>query len=237
MPTFISATFEKDDLPVAEKTRIIVRNVDQGGVPPAPSATYFPTQPDDFCPFIVGEYVSDTVGENFNRVATLSDLSTYEYSRMNLFRDNDGGLASVLSGDILYVAPSPPELWISDEYPSTYTLSGVGQTLVNTVLTPVDALHVTVAKEFPSFLSTGFTWRIYRGTTLIASGVNATLRRENITYGVGTQLFLEKRFNAYFDSPVAAENFVISTKAAMIALANEGVAAELADENFTALPA
>jgi hypothetical protein len=236
MPTYISATFEKDELLVAEKTRIIVRNVDQGSVPPAPSATHFPTQPDEFQTFIVGEYVSDVVGENFKRVATLSDLSTYTYSRMNLFRDNAGGVISVLPGDIVYVVPSPTELWVSDEYPSTY-LRPIGQSFVNTVLLPIDAFHFTVSGEFPGFLSSGFSWEVYRGVTLIASGNNATLRRENVTYGFGTQLFLEKRFNTYFDSPVAAENFVVASKAAMIALANEAVAAGLTDETFTALPA
>jgi len=227
MAAYISAKFEKDDIPNLEKIRVIVRNVDQGSVPPAPSASYAPTYPDEFQTFIVGEYVDDTQGERFDKVANLSELSSLTYSRLRIFEDPGGTLGAVNTGDILEVFIAETTEWTSDEYP--------GSNFYFSVSNPIDANTVELATDFPSF-KTALSWTITRGVVTIASGSTGITRRENLAYPGPVQQFLEKRFNALFSSSVAAENFTEATKAEMTALANEQQNTTVVDETFTAEP-
>lgn len=229
MTAYISAKFEKDTL--AEGARIITRNIDQGPVPPSPSATYYPTHTDEYQAFIVAEYVDDTQGERFDKVATVSDLSGLTYTPMEIFNDTAAAFGSVLVGDILEITSAPAERWVSEEYPSS--------TFVATVVTwsGQDASNIKLDKELPAF-QTGLIWNITRfgvpGT--IATGIAGVTRREGITPGGGIQPFLEKRFNSFFLSAVEAENFVQATKAEMTALSNEVLGDTLVNEQFTAEP-
>lgn len=227
MAAYISAKFEKDDLPTVGQIRVIVRNVDQGAVPPDPTATYLPTHPDDFQTFVVGEYVDDTQGERFVKVADLSELSSLTYSELNIFEDPAGNLGAAVAGDVIEITLTPTELWVSEEYPSS-----VFQFVV---AAPIDAFNVEIENAFPDF-RTALTWEASHVGISFATGSQGITRRENLTYPGGVQQFLEKRFNAIFDSAVESENFTAATQAEMTALANESQGVTVVDETFTAEP-
>lgn len=238
MTAYISARFEKDTLIASSQTRIVVRNIDNGAVPPAPTATYFPTHPDDYQTFIVAEYVNDTLGESFVRAATLADFSAYSYRPMSQIEDASGNFALAQVGDTFEIFLSDPTIWTSEEYPAS--------NFIFTVTSVIDNFNITVSPELPAF-KTGLSWQIRRiifagnppvGTeTVITQGTVGKTRRPGLTYVFPPiQLFLEKRFNAYFTSSVGASNFVEATKQEMIGLANELVGATITDETFTAGP-
>jgi hypothetical protein len=225
MASFVSARFEKDDLPITDQVRIIVRNLDQGSVPPQPSVAYFPTHPDTLRPFIVAEFVSRVIGENFVRVATLTDLDTLNNLSLNVFEDTTVNFttAGVTASDQVEITLPNPEIWTSEEYPGTNPFTF-------TVSVVLSATQLEVALPFPVFNNT-LSWAIpSRGLT---GSAGTTIRRTN---PIDSSTFIDKRFNRYFADALAATNFVTATKADLRSLANESIGAELIDENFTASP-
>jgi len=225
MPSFVSARFEKDELSNTELVRIVVRNLDQGNVPPQPSTAYFPTDPDALQPFVVAEFISRASGENFVRVATLSDLDTITTLTLNTWEDlgTDFVAAGVTAGDTLEVTLTEPEIWTSEEYPGTNPFSF-------TISAVLSATQLEVSLPFPAFgnaLFWGIPARSLTGTT------GVTIRNTNPP---DTTTYLDRRFNRYFTDAVAATNFVTATKADLTALANESVGAGLVSESYTAEP-
>ena len=226
MASFVSARFEKDELPITDQVRIILRNLDQGNVPPQPSSAYFPTDPDSLQPFIVAEFVSRVTGENFVRVADLSDLGSLTLLVLNTFEDTvvDFVAAGVIASDLIEVTLPEPEVWTSEEYPGTNPF--IFQ--VSAVLSPT---RIEVARVFPAFRN-ALAWSI--PTRSLSGAVGVTLRS---TVPPDSTTYLERRFNRYFTNGVAATNFVTATKADLVALTNESIGAGLVSESFTAEPA
>jgi hypothetical protein len=234
MPVHISSRFESNTLPVSGFTRVITRNRDDGGVPPNPSSTYYPTNPDAYREFIVAEWAGDLVGESFVRAASfsLNDFGLLTYSPMNQFEDMSGNFASAQVNDILEILLPDTTLWTSEEYPASnfiFTVTGL-----------VDANNVLVSPEIPAF-RTGLTWELRRVTppslteVVITQGILGIPRRPGVT--VPLTKFREKRFNSYFTSAVDAVNFVSATKIEMQLLTDELLNAEITIEDFTAGPA
>ena len=56
-------------------------------VPPVPTLSYFPTEPDLLRDFVLLEYVNDAVGERLVRVANINDINTYLVRRLKVFED------------------------------------------------------------------------------------------------------------------------------------------------------
>lgn len=225
MSSFVSARFEKDDLPITDQVRIIVRNLDQGNVPPQPSTAYFPTDPDALQPFVVADFVSRVTGESFSRIANLTDLDTFSILRLNTFEDTttDFVAASVTPGDVVEITLAEPEIWTSEEYPGT-------NPFVFTVSTVLGTTRLELTTSFPVF-GNALTWSIPARSISGSAGV--TIREGNPP---NSTTFLERRFNRYFTDAVAATNFVTATKADLVALANESVGSGLVSESYTAEP-
>lgn len=224
MAGYISARFEKDLLPTSNQVRVIVRNLDEGPVPPLPTAAYFPTDPDELRGFLVLEYVSDIFGENYVRVATLSDITTYTTLSLDTFEDatTDFVSAAVAPGDVLTVVQPDPELWNSEEYPSlTYEFA------VDTVLS---ATQITLTKPLPAFAAS-LNWTI---TARSLSGTEGVTRR-NGSPAPGT-VFRDVRFNRYVANALTANDYVTAVKAGMDTLSNEVTGAGLVDETYTSEP-
>jgi hypothetical protein len=225
MASFVSARFEKDELPITDQVRIILRNLDQGNVPPQPSTSYFPTDPDELQPFVVSEFVSRVTGENFVRIADLSDLDTLTVLVLNTLEDmtTDFIAAGVIASDLIEITLVEPEIWTSEEYPGT-------NPFVFSVSAVLSATQIEVALPFPAF-GNALNWDIPARSLNGTAGV--TLRS---TVPPDSTTFLERRFNRYFIDAVAATNFVTATKADLDALANESVGAGLVSESYTAEP-
>ena len=225
MPSYISAAFEKTYLPVTEQVRIIVRNLDQGNVPPAPSTMYYPTQPNELRNFAVVEYINDSLGERWSRVATVADFTTLTVRSLNVFRSitADFITAGVVAGDTLAVTFTNPAYWTSTEYPTSTPF-------YFTVASVIDANNLSIDRPFPAFKS-NMIW------TIPARAINGTdgVTRRDGSPAPGSS-FLDQRFNAYFNDVVTAENFVIAVKAGMDALTNVDSLASLTNENYTAKP-
>lgn len=233
MPVHISARFEQNNLPISGFTRTIIRNRDDGAVPPQPSSTYYPTHTDDFREFIVAEYINDFVGEAFVRAASfsLNDFGLLTYSPLNQFEDLSGAFAAAQVNDILEIILTDTTLWTSQEYPASnfiFTVTGL-----------VDANNVLVSPEIPAF-RTGLTWELRRVTppslteAVIAQGTLGIPRRPGVT--VPLTKFREKRLNIYSASAITAVNLVKSTKIEMELLTEELLAAEITVEDYTAGP-
>jgi hypothetical protein len=225
MSAYVSVTFEKTALSTSGRVRVIVRYLDQGPVPPAPTATYFPTQPDELNVFGIAEYVNDVSGERWVRVATLADIGSITELPLNTFESAtaDFVTAGVAAGDVLELTITEPEQWTSIEYPGTNPFSFV-------VTSVVSATQLTVTPNLPGFLA-DINWSIPTRTINNNDGV---ARREGSP--AGPVNVRDRRFNAYFPDAVAAENFVSATKAQLDALANEGTGAGLVNENYTGQP-
>lgn len=222
MVSAVSAKFEKDLITSTGEVRVIVKNLDEGRIPPSPSSTYFPTEPNSIRDFIVIEYVSDTIGERFARVATLSDFSSLDTKKLIEFEDSaaDFVFAGVTSGDTLEVSLSDDTIWTSDEYPS-------GNPFVFVVDSVLSATKLKVFLPFPAF-ATNLSWSI--PSRSITGSAGAT-RREGSP--AGSTEFLDRRFNNYLDTAAEAESFVAATKADMESLATNSTGDGLTDEKFT----
>lgn len=222
MSSYVSATFEKDHLATSDQVRVITRNRDDGDVPPDPSATYYPTDPDNLQSFIVGEFIGSTVGERFNRVATTTDLATITPRTLNSLRDTTGDFIvnGVQAGDIVEVTLADTELWTSTEYPSSNPFTFQVQTVES-------ANVLTVSPSFPSYLN-DFNWEIpNRGI----QGITGSTRRDGNPSG-GTE-FIDTRFASFFTNAASAEEFVAATKADLDTLATDTTGASLVDEHYT----
>lgn len=222
MVSAVSAKFEKDLLTSTGEVRVIVKNLDEGRIPPSPSSTYFPTEPNTIRDFMVIEYVSDTVGERFSRVATLSDFSTLDTKKLIEFEDPDVDFTAegVVSGDTLEVNLSDDAIWKSDDYPS-------GNPFVFVIDSVLSSTKLKLFTPFPAF-ATSLSWSIPDRSLTGSAGVT---RREGSP--VGPITFLDRRFNNYLDTAAEAEAFVAATKADMETLATNSTGDGLIDEKFT----
>jgi len=229
MSSYISVVFEKDYLSTSKKVRVIVRNRDDGGVPPNPSGIYFPTQGDDLRDFIVGQFINNTSGEQYIRIATLADLSDVNYLVLPLttFEDLAVNFSTVVMGDLLQITVPDSQLWTSDEYTDT-------NPHIFPIASVVSTTKITVTKPFPAFLR-GATWSIpARGLSGIAG---VTLRAG--TPSAGPFYFRDRRLNRLYTTTGAvsaaldAENSVIAMKAYIKTLLDEVVGATLITEVVT----
>jgi len=226
MPSYVSATFEKTVLPGTAGVRIIVRHLDQGSVPPVPSATYFPTDPDTLNVFGVIEYVNDVVGERWVRVATVADFSGLPELALDTLSSAaaDFVTAGVIPGDVIELTIAAPSRWTSIEYPGTSPFSFI-------VTSVVDANTLRVTPPLPAFQA-NTNWSI---PTRTINGNDGITHRTGSPAGPIT--FRDSRFNAFFSSAIPAENFVTATKAALDTLSTETNNVSLVNENYTGVPA
>ena len=221
--SYVSARFEKTDLSATVgKQRCIVRNLDDGSVPPSPSTGYFPTQPDELRNFLVIEYVNDSIGERLASIATLPDISTYTVRALTGFEISGGAdfvTAGVAPGDILEITLPVPERWQSEEYPSSpFQLS---------VASVVSSTRLTLTGPIPSFLS-NLTWSI----TGKASGVGTGFPRREGFPATGST-FLDQRMNLLFNTVAELDTFVEATKESLDLLTNTSTSSTLVSENYT----
>jgi hypothetical protein len=220
--SYVSARFENAEIPALSRVRCIIRNLDDGPVPPVPGPTYFPTSPDQLRPFCLLEYVNDTLGERFVNVATLSDLGLYSYQASPLTRfvdpTADFVTAGVSSGDTLIVTIPEPTEWQSEEYPAMPFQFGV--------LGVTSPTEIELVRAFPSF-KTNLTWSIPGRT-------NGTLTGKTQRFGVSPgNMFLDTRFNLLFNDVASLDAFVAAAKASLDALGQSSTASTLTSFNYS----
>ncbi len=222
MAAYISVVFEKDRLSTSEQVRVIVRNRDDGSVPPLPSPTYFPTEPDDLRAFIVGQFINSVNGDMFTRIAALADISGVTIRELDTFQDLSANFtgAGVVPGDLLAITLPDPQLWTSDEY--TDTNPHIFQ--VSSVLS---ATKLVINRPFPAF-ATGLAWAI--SARSISGTTGTTLRNGSPADG---SFFRAHRYNRLYSTAVTAENSVTAMKADITALTNETVGSTLTTETVT----
>lgn len=225
MPTYISAVFEKDNLLTSEQIRVIVRNVDTSSGPPVPSVSHYPTEPDDLREFIVAQYVSSVLGENFSHVAILADITGISTRQLDILQDLsvDFVAAGATAGDLIEVTLPDPQLWTSALYPGT-------NPFIFQIASVLSTTTVQVIQPFPAFLN-NMSWEI---PTLSLSSTTGITRRTGLPPN-GTY-FRDTRFNRLFPTVIEAENAVVSMKADLTALSNENAGAGLVTETITASP-
>lgn len=223
--SYVSARFEKTDLYAQlGKQRCVVRNLDDGPVPPIPSAGYRPTQPDELRNFLLIEYVNDVVGERLTRIATTADIAGYSVQALNIFEASgvDFIAAGVGAGCKLTIALASPQEWTSEEYPNvTFTIASV-----------IDATHLQVSAPFPSF-KTALIWSLTTsGGAAITSGSGTGTTRRS---GSPTPLtkFLDQRMNLLFNSVPELDAFVAATKAGLDSLASSSTQSLLSSESYS----
>ncbi len=207
--SYVSARFEKTP------GRLILRNRDDGGVPPLPGPSYYPTSPDSLRNFLLIEHVDDVLGERLVRIAELDDLSDYEVSTLTRFQVPS--TAGITTGDTLRLTLIAPSEWLSEEYPS--------QPFDFTVLNVESATQIEVSRPFPGFKAY-LAWEIV-GKSI--SGSTGITRRS-----LAASPFLDSRINLPFGSTVELETFVTAAKAALDALATASTATTLTSETYTA---
>lgn len=222
--SYVSVYFENTDLYTQlGQQRCIVRNIDDGGVPPIPAPNYFPTEPDTLRGCITAEYVDDTVGERLVRIATLGDIGSYAVVPLNVFESIGAGYGVVIPGDLLHVTIPNAAEWTSEEYPSTsftFSVSGV-----------LSANQVSITGVFPSF-KTGVSWSIpARGLSGI---LNGTTRRAGSPPS-GT-IFRDYRFNTLWASVPQRDAFIAASKAQIDALGQTSTSAATVSERYTSRP-
>lgn len=222
MSAYISATFEKTLLPATSQVRVILRNRDDGGVPPSPSVTYFPTNPDDLKYNVIGQFLDRTSGEVFTRITALADLTNvlYPVKALNTLEDLTANFlaAGVTQGDLLTVTLSDVEPWNSAVYngnPFQFTVATVTTT------------RVTLTTPFPAFLK-GLSWAVPARSISGTAGV--TLRNGNPADGT---YFRDSRFQRYYATALEAETSVTAMKADLTALTTATVGATLTTEVVT----
>jgi len=220
MGSYVSADFEIDYLEPTDEVRLILRNRDTGDVPPAPSAVHFPTYPDSLKHCIVAEYVSDSIGERYVRVATPDDIGALPYLALNTLVDTTTDFSTVLQGDKIVVSPTNYTLWQSTEYPST--------TFEFTVANVVDSTTLEIYGAFPAFMK-DISWELTGGS--LRSNYGVTRRAGNPT---GPVYFKDRRFTTYHASVASAHILIASVKAGLDALATDTTTASLSDTTYTA---
>lgn len=220
MAAYISASFEKTLLTTSEQVRVIVKNRDDGDVPPAPSALFFPTDPSALQSFIVANYSGSA--ETYVGISTVAQLTSVTARALDTIEDTTVGNftgAGVIAGDVIKITIPDPQLWTSNEYPGTNPFSF-------TIDAVVSATEVRLTRPMPAFYN-GFTWTIDRLSLTKYAG--KTLRNGSPTPGY----FRDSRFNRLFETVIDAENAVIAMKADMLTLANDSAGANLTNEVIT----
>lgn len=223
--SYVSARFENAEIPALEQVRCIIRNRDDGAVPPVPSPTYFPTSPDLLRPFCVVEFVNDVLGERLVRIATLSDITFYGPSATQLIRFEATGAdfvaAGVTSGDTLEITLPESTEWLSEEYPALPFQFGVSTVISPTVL--------EITRPFPSF-KTALSWSVIGKTSGSFTG---TTRRPGIVAG---NICLDTRFNLLFNDVASLDAFVAAAEAGLDALGAASTSSTLTSFNYTSKP-
>lgn len=220
--SYVSARFENTEIPALGRVRCIVRNLDDGAVPPVPGPTYFPTSPDELRAMLVVEYVNDTLGERLARIATLADLTTYGFTPVPLTRFGITGAdfiaAGVTSGDTLEVTIPEPTEWLSEEYPSTPFQFGVS--------TVISATELELSRPFPSF-KTNVSWNVLGR---VSGSLTGRTRRPGKVPG---DLFLESRFNLLFNDVASLDAFTAAARASLDGLASSSTSSTLTSFNYS----
>jgi hypothetical protein len=226
MPSnYVSATFETlYQAPPLDAYRCIVRNKDDGPVPPVPSLTYFPTHTDLLRDFLVFEHVSDVLGERLVKIMAPSEVETVYVQRLNRFTDAtvDFLAAGVQAGDLLQIFMAQPEVWMSAEYPDA--------SLRFVVASVIDATTLEIAVPFPAWRR-NLSWSIAtRGLTASATG--RTLREGS---PASLERYRDRRYQTWFGSSPDLDAFVASTKTSLdlLALQVTQAAAVSQQENYT----
>lgn len=219
--SYVSARFEKLDLTSSiGSVRCIVRNLDDGPVPPPPNPGYFPTSPDALRDFLVIEYINDTIGERLVRVATLADLMTYSPRQLIGFEAPvDFVTAGVSGGDVLSITLPDNSEWVSEEYPASPFYFGISN-----VASPT---QLELNTPIPSF-KTAVSWEVIGK---ISGSLNGKTRRE--TFLVPGTTFLDRRMNLLFPDVPTMDIFVAATKATMQALGTTSTSSTLTSENYS----
>lgn len=222
--SYVSVYFEKTDLYTEiGQQRCIVRNLDDGPVPPTPSPSYFPTEPDSLRACMLIEYVNATLGERFLRIAALSDIDIISVNRLIDFVATGVDFTSVLPGDLLYVQIPHPAEWTSEEYPSS--------TFAFEVAAVMSPTRLRVVTPFPSF-KTGLSWSV-PARSLSGTYTGATQREVQPSPG---QWLRDTRFNILWPSVPQLDAFVASTKAQLDELGQSATSTNLVSERYTSRP-
>lgn len=220
--SYVSARFEKTDLTsTGNGIRSIVRNLDDGGVPPVPNAGYRPTSPDALRPFLLLEYVNDAIGERYVRVCTLADLDTYTERALTCFEvvGADFVTAAVAPGDLLRLWPPNDALWASEEYPAAPFLF--------TVLSVDSPERLTLTAPIPSALA-NLSWEIAGKASGALNG-----RPRRVGFPAAGSLFKDTRFNRYHGSVAELDAYVAAVKAGIDALAAHSTSTTLSNESYS----
>lgn len=206
---YVSATFETlYQAPPTDAYRCIVRNRDDGPVPPQPAATYFPTDSNLLRDFFVFEHVSDILGERLVRVMTPADVDAIATQKLVRFTDAsvDFMAAGVQAGDLLQIFMAQPEVWTSIEYPDASLRFPVAEV--------IDATTIEMSVPFPSWRK-GLSWTIAnRGLTRASSG--RTVREGT---PAPLDLYRDRRYQTWFGSTPDMDAFVSATKTSLDLLA------------------
>lgn len=159
------------------------------------------------------------------RVATVADFTAYTELALTRFEDTGADFitAGVAPGDIIEVTLAAAEVWTSEEYPGTNPFTFVVDSVIS-------ATQLQTTQALPAF-GNALTWNI--PTRSITGSAGTTIRN---TDPADSTRFLERRFNRYFTDAVAAENFVVATKADVRALASTSTGAGLVNESYTGVP-
>lgn len=220
--SYVSARFENAEIPALSRVRCIIRNLDDGPVPPVPGPAYFPTSPDELRPICVIEYPSLVLGERLARIATLADLTTYGPSATPLTYFSVTGAdfvaAGVTSGDTLEVTIPEPTEWQSEEYPAMPFQFGVSAVLSPTL--------IEVSRPFPSF-KTNLTWQVLNKNS---GSLTGTTQRPGVIPG---DTFLDTRFNLLFNDVASLDAFTEAAKANLDALASTSTSSTLTSFNYS----
>jgi len=201
---YVSATFETlYQAPPVDAYRCIVRSRDDGPAPPAPTSTYFPTEPNGLRDFLLFEHVNDTVGERLVGVATPGDFDLYEPKRLTRFTDPTVNFitAGVQAGDLLQIYMANPEVWASTEYPDAglrFAIASVS-THVLELTVPLPAWRRNLSWGIPA-----------RGLTRAGSG--RTVREGS---PAPLDRYLDRRYQGWFASQPDLDTFIAATKTGM----------------------
>lgn len=221
--SYVSARFEKTDLtPSLGAVRCIVRALDDGPVPPPPGPAYFPTSPDALRNFLVLEYVNDTLGERYSRIATLADTAGLTARPLNAFECSAATFVTngVVPGDYLELILPEPLEWQSEEYPAApYRF------LISNVLSET---QLTVVQPIPSFKA-NVSWTI---AGKASGAVNGTTRRSG--FPSAGAVFIDARANLLFPDVPTLDAFEAAAKAGLDALASSSTSTTLTSENYSA---
>lgn len=221
--SYVSARFEKTDLTASlGAIRCIVRALDDGPVPPPPSAGYYPTSPDALRNFLVLEYVNDTVGERYSRIASLSDTAGLTARALTAFECSAATFITngVVPGDYLEILLPNTLEWQGEEYPAApYRF------LISNVLSET---QLTVVNPIPSFKPL-VSWTI---AGKASGSLNGYPRRSG--FPAAGSVFLDSRANLFFPDVPTLDAFEAATKAGLDALATSSTSTTLVSENYSA---